>query len=216
MKRIYLFSISIYLLVSSFQISKLPVLETGSVTPMPDEWIDKDTGHKIIHLVPGGGENSSFYFHNNPFLQAIGGKSDKMIFYKKVNTNMQIFSVDLKTRQTDQITSKKRVSGEIVSTKGREVYYQCGDSVFATGVENHLTRLIYVFSDSIRGHITTLNADETLLAGALNSKEEAEILKQFPEKRDYFNRIYDAKLRRTLFTIPAQGGELKKIYSEKA
>lgn len=216
MKRIYLFSISIYLLASSFQISKLPVLETGSITPMPDEWIDKDTGHKIIHLVPGGGENSSFYFHNNPFLQAIGGISDKMIFYKKVNTNMQIFSVDLKTRQTDQITSKKRVSGEIVSTKGREVYYQCGDSVFATGVENHQTRLIYVFPDSIRGHITTLNADETLLAGALNSKEEAEILKQFPEKRDYFNRIYDAKLRRTLFTIPAQGGELKNIYSEKA
>jgi oligogalacturonide lyase len=139
-----------------------------------------------------------------------------MVFYRKVNNNPQIFSVDLKTRQTDQITNKKSVSGEIVSIKGREVYYQCGDSVFATGIENHLTRLIYVFSDTIRGHITTLNADETLLAGALNSAEEAQIFKQFPEKHDYFNRIYDAKLRRTLFVLPAQGGQLKKIYAENA
>ena len=25
---------------------KIEILETGSVKPMPDEWIDKDTGHK--------------------------------------------------------------------------------------------------------------------------------------------------------------------------
>jgi oligogalacturonide lyase len=195
---------------------KMPLIETGSVTPMPAEWIDKDTGYKITHLVPGEGDNQSFYFHNNPFLPANGAIGEKMVFYRKVNNNPQIFSVDLKTRQTDQITNKKSVSGEIVSIKGREVYYQCGDSVFATGIENHLTRLIYVFSDTIRGHITTLNADETLLAGALNSAEEAQIFKQFPEKHDYFNRIYDAKLRRTLFVLPAQGGQLKKIYAENA
>jgi oligogalacturonide lyase len=122
----------------------------------------------------------------------------------------------LKTGNADQITNKKEVSGEIVSVKGREVYYQCGDSVFATGVENHKTRLIYVFPENARGHITTLNADETLLGGALNSAEEAEILRNFPEKKDFFTRIYDAKLRRTLFTIPAKGGALKQIYSENA
>jgi oligogalacturonide lyase len=33
-------------------INKIEILETGSVKPMPDEWIDKDTGHKIIHLIP--------------------------------------------------------------------------------------------------------------------------------------------------------------------
>ena len=195
---------------------KLPSLETGSVTPMPAEWIDKDTGHKIIHLVSGRGENHSFYFHNNPFLLTKDRKRQIMVYYGKVNNEMQLFSVDLKTRNSEQITNKKRVSGEIVATKAHEVYYQCGDTVFATGIENHQTRLIYVFPDSIRGHITTLNADETVLAGALNSKEEDEILRQYPEKHDFFNRIYDAKLRRTLFTIPARGGEMKKIYAENA
>ncbi|MCX6238023.1 MAG: oligogalacturonate lyase family protein [Bacteroidia bacterium] len=216
MNRNCLFGLLLLIIAGAGKAQKLPLLETGSVKPMPAEWIDKDTNHKIIHLVSGEGDNQSFYFHNNPFLRANDGKGEKMIFYRKVNSDMQLFSVDLKSHKTDQITSKKRVSGEIVATKGREVYYQCGDSVFATGIENHKTRLIYVFTDSIRGKITTLNADETLLAGALSSPEEAEIYKQFPEKSQYFNRIYDAKLRRTLFTIPAQGGELKKIYSEKA
>lgn len=193
-----------------------PVMETGAAQPMPNQWIDKDTGHKVIHLVQRKGENRSFYFHNNPFLPAVSGQNEKMIFYGKVGNDMQLFAVDLKTGEPRQITNKKDVSGEIVSVVGREVYYQCGDSVFASGIENHKTRLIYVFAAGARGHITTLNAGETLLAGALNSPEEDEILKKYPEKHDFFNRIYDAKLRRTLFTIPARGGELKQIYSENA
>jgi len=216
MKPIILFTIFIFFLATASRADKPPVVEAGSVTPMPNQWIDKDTGHKIIHLTSRKGENRSFYFHNNPFLPSINGVNEKMVFSGKVNDDMQLFSVDMKTGNADQITNKKEVSGEIVSVKGREVYYQCGDSVFATGVENHKTRLIYVFPENARGHITTLNADETLLGGALNSAEEAEILKNFPEKHDYFNRIYDAKLRRTLFTIPAKGGTLKQIYSENA
>ena len=216
MKPIILFTIFIFFLATASRADKPPVVETGSVTPMPNQWIDKDTGHKIIHLTSRKGENRSFYFHNNPFLPAINGVNEKMIFSGKVNDDMQLFSVDMKTGNADQITNKKEVSGEIVSVKGREVFYQCGDSVFATGIENHKTRLIYVFPENARGHITTLNADETLLGGALNSAEEAEILKNFPEKHDFFNRIYDAKLRRTLFTIPAKGGALKQIYSENA
>ena len=41
---------------------------------MPDEWIDKHTEHKIIHLIPEDGENRSFYFHNNPFVPSDGKK----------------------------------------------------------------------------------------------------------------------------------------------
>jgi len=207
--------LSVILATSCFA-EKPPVVETGSMTPMPDQWIDKDTGHKVIHLTNRGGENRSFYFHNNPFLPSISGVNEKMIFSGKVGENMQLFSVDMKTGKANQITSKKDVAGEIVAMKSREVYYQCGDSVFATGIENHKTRLIYVFPETARGHITTLNANETLLGGALNSPEEEAILKKYPEKHDFFTRIYDAKLRRTLFTIPAKGGDLKLVYSENA
>lgn len=197
-------------------VSKIETLETGSVKPMPEEWIDKDTGHKIIHLIPGNGENRSFYFHNNPFIPADGKNNVKMIFYRKVNGENQLFSIDLKTRKIDQITNKKGIRGEIVGKKSRKVFYQCRDSVFSTGIESHQTKLIYVFPKDILGSVTTLNADETLLAGALITKEEAEIFKKFPRKSDFFERVFEAKQLRSLFTINVKTGEFKKFYSERA
>lgn len=216
MNKITLFAFSMAIVTTICHSSNLPIIETGSITPMPDAWIDKDTGHKVFHLISLEGDNRSFYFHNNPFLAAKNGLNEKMVFYRKVDGHRQIFSVDLITQEIDQITEKKGVSGEILGNRSRTVYYQCGDRVFATGVDDHQTRLIYVFPEGIRGHITTVNADETLLAGALSSPEAAEILKEYPEKRDYFNRIYDAKLLRELFTIDIKSGELKKVYSENA
>ena len=195
---------------------KLEIVETGSITPMPKAWIDKDTGHKLIHLTPRDGDNRSFYFHNSPFLPELNGINQKMIFYGTVDDHRQLFSVDMKTGETDQITQKERVSGEIVGKNRREVFYQCRDSVFATGVESHVTRLIYVFPDSLRGSITTLNADESLLGGAISSPEERELFRKNPAKHDYFNLIYEAKLRRSLFTISVETGELKIIYAENA
>jgi oligogalacturonide lyase len=92
-----------------------PVMETGG-QKMPDEWIDKDTHHKIIKLSRMEGSSYSFYFHNNPFI------GNKMVFYNtspqkpeeqaaKVeisNTsarNRQIYWVDLKTLKIDQLTN---------------------------------------------------------------------------------------------------------------
>ena len=61
-------------LLLSFGLTAQPLLETGG-KPMPDEWIDKDTHHKIIKLTRKEGSNYSFYFHNNPFV------GNKMVFY---------------------------------------------------------------------------------------------------------------------------------------
>ncbi|NCB09286.1 MAG: hypothetical protein EOM73_14115, partial [Bacteroidia bacterium] len=212
----YSFLVLFFIVASSCHNKKLPVMETGSAIPMPQEWIDKDTGHRIIHLTPRNEENRSFYFHNNPFLPAKDGENEKMIFYGKEGNDMQLFAVDLKTRDISQVTDKKQVSGEIVGKNRREVFYQCGDSVFATGIENRQTRLITVFPDSLQAHITTLNADETLLAGAISSEKEAQIFRQFPEKGDFFERVYEAKLKRSLFTLSVETGEMRIFYSENA
>jgi len=50
-----------------------PVLETGG-QKMPDEWIDKSTGHRLVRLSRIPGSSTSFYFHNNPFV------GNKMLF----------------------------------------------------------------------------------------------------------------------------------------
>jgi oligogalacturonide lyase len=61
-----------------------------------------------------------------------------------------------------------------------------------------------------------VNADGSLLAGAWSEDKEKEILKNNPEKRSYFNLIYEAKLPRTLFTIDIKSKKLDKIFSDSA
>jgi len=205
-----------------------PSIETGG-QKMPNEWIDPSTGHKIIKLTRREGNNMSFYFHNNPFV------GNKMIFYGTdyLNTasndsvkqetgnipasNKQLYSVDLKTLKVEQLTYQPNsMNGEIVAEKNKLVYYQVKDSVFSTHVETKQTKLVYVFPADFKASITTINADETLLAGAWSSDAEKEIFKNNPGKSSYFNLIYEAKLPRTLFTINVKSGQLVKLFSDSA
>jgi oligogalacturonide lyase len=90
-----------------------PVLETGG-KKMPEEWIDRDTRHKVIRLSRKEGSNNSFYFHNDPFF------GNKMVFYSTDKNGKQIYTVDLKTFAIDQITHQfSPMSGELVGQKNR-------------------------------------------------------------------------------------------------
>ena len=108
------------------------------------------------------------------------------------------------------------MNGEITAPKNKFVYYQVKDCVFETHIETKLTRLVYVFPENFKGNITTLNANETLLAGTWSTDAEKEIFKKNPGKSSYFNLIYEAKLPRTLFTINVQSGELVKLFTDSA
>jgi len=185
-----------------------PLMETGPKKSMPDEWIDQDTHHKVVRLSRKEGNNLSFYFHNNPFI------GNKMIFYSTDSSGRQIYTVDLATLQLKKVSQSSSVNGEIVGHRSNSVYYQSHDSVFATSIETGKTRLVCVFPASYHGSITTLNADETLLAGTKASEEQREIARKYPEKHDFFDRIFDAHLPNTLFTINTKTGELKEIHTE--
>ncbi|MFT2010442.1 oligogalacturonate lyase family protein [Pontibacter sp. 13R65] len=191
-------------------------LETGAQKPMPQQWIDKDTGHKLMRLSSAPGSNSSFYFHNNPFVKQLKNEGDKMVFYNTdASGTKQLYTVNLKTLKNEQLTtSKSKKVGEIVAPKRREVIYQTNDSVFATHLDTKKTRLVYVFPAGMRTGVTTLNANETLLAGSFAGPEKDEIYRQYPEKSDYFNRIFEAKIPHTLFTVNIETGEMKEIHSE--
>jgi oligogalacturonide lyase len=186
-----------------------PVLETGG-QKMPSEWIDKETGHKVLRLSNKEGHNASFYFHNNPFY------GSKMLFYSSDSLNgKQLYSVDLQTRAIEQITRQRSpMSGEIVGQRTGNVYYQIKDSVFSTNINTKQTKLLFVFPADYKGGIATINADETVMAGAKASDAQREILKQFPEKSQFFNRIYDAHLPNDLFTVTLANGKLEKIHTE--
>ena len=183
-------------------------METGG-HKMPNEWIDKDTHHKVICLSRVEGSNAGFYFHNNPFV------SNKMVFYNTNNGNKQLYTVDLATLQAEQITHQSQpMNGEIVGTKSGNVYYQIEDSVFATNIDTKQTKLLFVFPAGYQASITTLNADETMLAGSKASDEQKEIARKYPEKSQFFDRIFNAHLPNDLFTINLQTGKLEKIHTE--
>ena len=131
-----------------------PVMETGGQA-MPDEWIDKDTKHRVVKLtrMPGR-SNLSFYFHNNPFI------GNKMVFYSSnknkvdsttkqeissfVSPNRQIHLLDLNTLKSEQLTNHRLpMNGEIVDAKNGFVYYQIKDSVYSVYVKTKDVSLIY-------------------------------------------------------------------------
>ncbi len=226
-KKIVLLS---YLFVCiSALVKSQPVLETGSGR-MPNEWIDKDTRHKIIKLSRVEGSNMSFYFHNNPFVgnemiffnssnqKTIGEDENKKPEVYKLNIrNKQMYSLDLTTFKATQLTKHPlSMAGEIVSAKKKEAFYQVKDSVFAVNLETKKERLVFVFPNDFKGDITTVNADGTLLGGARGSDAEKIIFKNNPEKKDYFNKVYEAKLPRTLFTINIKTKKLNKIFTDTA
>ena len=206
-----------------------PVLETGG-KKMPDEWIDSATHHKIIKLTRTAGSNMSFYFHNNPFI------GDQMIFYNSSNPktadedenkklevynlntrNKQLYALDLTTLKAVQLTHHPlAMNGEIVSAKRKEAFYQVKDSIFSVNSKTKKEKLVYVFPDDFKAGISTVNADGTLLAGAWSEDKEKELFKQNPEKKDYFNIIFEAKLPRTLFTLNIKTRQLNKIFTDSA
>ena len=193
----------------------IPVLQTGAQAPMPAAWIDKDTGHRVVRISNRDGDNRSFYFHNNPFVPQQNDEGDLMVFYGSTDNGSQLFTVNLKTKKIVQLTNHTgRIFGEIVDPKNRKVYYQSNDSVFATAIDDQKTEVAYVFPEDFKAGITTLNANGKMLAGVYSGDEKREILKKYPNKGDYFTRIFEAKLPHTLFTVNLETGELKKIHTE--
>jgi oligogalacturonide lyase len=207
-----------------------PLMETGG-QKMPAEWIDKDTHHKIVKLSSGlGGSSLSFYFHNNPFI------GNEMIFYnssrqdpaevtdmKKEETknenvnNKQVYSIDLATRKTKQLTFRNSpMNGEVVCEKTETIFYQIQDSVYSLSIRTGKEKLVFVFPKDFESSISAVNVNGTLLAGSRATDAEKEILKNNPNKSDFFNLIYDAHLPKTLFTIDVQTGKLNKIFTDSA
>lgn len=213
----------------TYSIQAQPVLKTGTGN-MPEQWVDAVTGHLVKRLISNPGKHRSFYFHNNPFIGDLmvfyGSKPDRQGnntpdgYVKSVSVNSsdnQLYSYNLTTGVTRRLTNCSGVMyGEIVNQRNKEAYYQIKDSVFGVNVLSGKNRFIFKFPDDFKASITTVNANGTLLAGAFASPLEKEITKKYPSKGGYFNRIFEAKLPRTLFTIDIRTGVLSKIFTDSA
>src|SRR5918998_1363638 len=134
--------------------------------PAPREWVDPDTGHRVVRLSEEAG-SQSLYFHQNAYTP----DGSKMI----MTTPTGLSAVNLKTRAVEKVVDG-RVSIIIVGHKTGQVYYtkfvrepgRFSATVYATDLDTKQTREVAKLPPGVS--VSTVNADETLLAGTLDEK----------------------------------------------
>jgi oligogalacturonide lyase len=180
----------------------------------PREWIDPDTGHRIIRLSDEPG-SASFYFHQNSYTP--GG--DKLVF----STREGLSVIDLKTRQIKSLV-KGAASSVIVGRKTRRVFYRIEDTVYATDIDSGATRTITKWPAVRSGSGFAVNADDTLLAGsyvegtntASPPRPPVGEVRQHddnpPGKGEMMERRLAARLPMALYVINTETGEVKTLH----
>jgi oligogalacturonide lyase len=130
----------------------------------PKEWIDPDTGHRIVRLSEEPG-SESFYFNINPFTP--DGK--KMVFTSPTG----ISAIDLATRKIEKVVEGQRLRVIMVGRKTGQVYYSQRSTVFSADIETKATRKITELPAGTR--VSAVNCDETMLAGTTTIMDEQQI-----------------------------------------
>jgi oligogalacturonide lyase len=138
---------------------------------LPTEWIDPDTGHRIIRLSREDG-TQSLYFNQNAY--TADGK--KLIV---TTSGGGIATITLATREVKPLVAGP-VSVLVAGRKSGDVYYtrrlpggqpgapggrnSSGAIVYATNVDTGVTREVVKLPPGRM--VSSLNADETLLLGS--------------------------------------------------
>ena len=186
----------------------------------PTDWIDPDTGHRIIRLSREP-ESASLYFHQNPFT----AEGDKMVFATPGGLSV----IDLKTREIELVvpglTYSVRGSGGVeVGRKTRNVYYEKDGAVWATHLDTLVTRQFAKLPPNAA--MSALNADETLVVGiryegdrpagvigwpapgtVMHAPDGREL--SFAEQREVLlNNRLDQRIAMTLFTVDLRDGKI--------
>ena len=175
----------------------------------PSSWVDPDTGHRIIRLTKEPG-SASLYFNQNGY--TADGKG--LVF----TTPAGISVLNLASRET-KVVVQGRVRIVEVGRKTHRVYYVKDGAVYSTEIDSGTTRQIAKLPP--RGSVSTVNADETLLAGAAiegegqdyggNAPPQPQRLDQPPNKGQMMEDRLAARLPMTLYTIDTRTGEVKTI-----
>ncbi|MDQ6788363.1 MAG: oligogalacturonate lyase family protein [Acidobacteriota bacterium] len=204
-----------------FALTTAFLAQTQTTNEPPREWIDPDTGHRIVRLSNEPG-SSTFYFHQNAYT----ANGDKLVF----STREGLSTYNFKTKKIEQIV-EGHAGDVIVGKKSRKVYYMNGDTIYETDVDTKVTREIVKDARLKTGAGFAVNADETLLGGSLVAGEvPAEFRPQpprplrspqenagaaqpgrdnYPGKGDMMERRLAAKIPMALFTVNIKTGEVK-------
>ena len=180
----------------------------------PREWVDADTGHRVVRLADEPG-SASLYFNQNGYTA-----DGKNLVY---TTPQGISVLDLATRKPRRV-----VEGQVrmidAGRKHPRVYYIRDGAAYWTSVTTGETRKIGALPP--RGSIATVNADETLLAGTYIEGEgqdyggnrggqknaQGHSLDQPRNKGQMMEDRWASRLPMAMFTLNIETGETRIIH----
>lgn len=178
---------------------------------IPREWIDPDTGHRVVRLSDEP-DSASFYFHQNGYTAS----GDKLVF----STKSGLSTYNFKTKKIEQIV-EGRAGSVIVGPKTRKVFYSKGDTVYETHVDTKATREIVKNAKLRTGSGFGVNADETLLGGSMivgdppaptTTAGAPSRGDSYPGKGEMMEARLAAKIPMTLYTINIKTGEVRTFH----
>jgi oligogalacturonide lyase len=185
----------------------------------PKTWVDPDTGHRVYRLTDEP-NSASLYFNQNGY--AADGK--KLIY----TTPDGISTFDLQNHQTRKVV-EGRARVIVTGHKTQNVYYLKGDAVWATDVDTLTSKEIAKIPP--HASVSTVNADETLLAGTITMGQgggyygtqppastenragnQTIALEQPRNKGEMMEQRLAAHLPMELFIIDVKSGKLTTIH----
>jgi len=195
----------------------LTVAQAQQLKEIPREWIDPDTGHRVVRLSDEPG-SASLYFHQNAYTP----DGEKLI----ITTPTGLSTINLKTRAIEKVV-EGRVNVIITGRKTGQVYYvKDRTTVYATDLNTHVTREIAKLPP--RASIATVNADETLLGGSItegtppaqgarppaspgDTAPDAPRADSYPSKGAMMEQRLAARIPMQLITVSTKTGEVKTL-----
>jgi oligogalacturonide lyase len=169
-----------------------------------DDWIDPDTGHRVVRLSRVPGASESLYFHQNGFTRS----GDKVVFENDApGATNSIYAHNFLTGQDELVTTNAgRVI--IVAARSRQVYHQRSNTLYATHLDTRDTRLLAQLPE--RWRVATVNSDETLVAGGF--LEGGPKIDTSGPKSSWFNQIFEAGRPMGIFTFNLKTGATNVIH----
>jgi oligogalacturonide lyase len=189
----------------------------------PTSWIDPDTGHRVVRLTREKG-SASLYFNQNGY--TADGK--KLVY----TTPEGISVLDMESKTSRQVVAGRARMID-AGRRSQRIYYLRDNAAWWTDTDSGETRKIGDLPR--RGGISTVNADETLLAGtyiegdgrdynnarparpavgAAPQQQQGHPLDQPRNKGQMMEQRWAAKLPMGLYTMDIRTGEVKTIHRD--
>ena len=179
--------------------------------PLPSDWIDAKTGHRVIRLSPDEGAGS-LYFHQ----RSITSEGDKVI----LRSRQGITVVDLTKLGTEP--PKRELIADTapiaLAWRSREAYYldRATSSLMAVHLDTKARRLVVKLPAQARGAQFAINCDESLLVG-IGPDPEGKTIPRTPPPNGMGGNLeaqWAAGTPKMLYTVEVKTGAMKVLHRE--